>query len=283
MPSCGSCVNCSRQAAVDVKPGEKAAPAPLLEMRNVSVVRGGRRVLRGLSLKLEQGETAAILGPNGAGKSTLLQLLTRDLYPLARRGARLRLLGREQWDIWALRAQLGIVLQDGWSPPPGLTAMELVLAGFFGSRVLPVAAPVSPGMRRQAREAMRQLGVAHLCRRSAATLSAGELRRLLIARALVHGPATLLLDEPGASLDPLARSQLRRHLRRLARSGPGLIVVTHQVEDLIPEIRRVLFLRGGRIIADGPRQRLLTPRSLAGLFGVSLREWSLTGWRKISP
>ncbi len=248
-------------------------------MRNISVMRAGRRVLRGLNLRLELGESAAILGPNGAGKSTLLQLLTRDLYPLARRGSRLCLLGREQWDIWSLRASLGMVLQDGWLPPAGLSARDLVLSGFFGSRVLPAAAAVAPSMRRRARQAMLQLGVAHLARRSAASLSAGEMRRIWMARALVHQPSTLLLDEPGANLDPPARSLLTRYLRQLARSGQGLIVVTHQVQDLIPEIRRIVFLREGRLIADGPRERLLTPRSLARLFGVSSREWTRLGWQ----
>lgn len=250
-----------------------AAAAPLLELRRVSVLRSGRRVLRSLNLTIGQGESAAILGPNGAGKTTLLQLLTRDLYPLARRGSRLALLGREQWDIWSLRSHLGIVLQSAASPLAGQTAGELVLSGFFGSPVLPAAAAITPNMRRQARLAMLQLGVAHLSRRSAAALSSGELRRLLIARALVHQPSTLLLDEPAASLDPPARSQLRRQLRSLARSGLSLILVTHEIEDLIPEIRRVLFLRGGRIIADGPREKLLRVNSLTRLYGAPAREW----------
>ncbi len=246
---------------------------PLLDLRGVTVLRRGRRALDGVTLRIGAGENAAILGPNGSGKSTLLKLLTRELYPVATGGAApLRILGRERWDLFELRRRLGIVsmeLQADFARDlPGLDA---VVSGFFGSLGTWSRQRVRPEMLRRARQALRTAEVLHLADRPMTEMSTGEVRRVLLARALVHRPGALVLDEPTSSLDLKAARDLRATLRRLARRGTSLLLVTHDVEDVVPEIGRVVLLKGGRVFRDGPRAEVLTAPALSALFGTTIR------------
>lgn len=244
---------------------------PLLEFDQASVVRGEHQVLHALSLRIDLGEHCAILGPNGCGKSTLIKLITRELYPLARTDdiAPVRLLGRERWQLTQLRAQLGIVSADlgaDLNQMPGLTVEDAVLSGLFASFVVPPQQQVSTAMRERAREALAQIDALPLLARAYAELSAGQARRVLIARALVNRPRALLLDEPSTGLDLIARQRLLDSLRQLARRGITLILVTHHIEEIVPEIGRVILLREGRVLADGERAALLTDDHLSALF-----------------
>jgi iron complex transport system ATP-binding protein len=249
---------------------------PLLEACNVTVLRGGREVLRDLTLRIDTGEHIAILGPNGCGKSTLLKTLTRECYPVVRDGSYLRLFGRDRWNIFALRASLGIVTADlAVACALEISACDLVVSGFFSSTGPAPHHDVLPAMRTRARRALERVGAVSLAERTMTTLSAGEARRVLIARALVHAPRALVFDEPSTSLDLAAQRDLRAELRRLARDGIGIVLVTHHLPDVIPEIERVAFMSGGRIVADGTRAELLTADRLAALFGVPIA--TLTG------
>lgn len=233
------------------------------------VQRGDRLALNGLSLAVESGEHVAILGPNGSGKSTLIKTITRECYPLVRPDTRLRILGQESWNIFDLRAHLGIVSNDLMARcTRDVTGRELVLSGFFGSVGIWPNHHVTPAMERSAENAMTRLDVLPLANRWLDELSSGEARRLLIARALIHNPDTLLLDEPTTSLDVIALHEVRHQLRVLAGAGVGLLLVTHHLDDIIPEIERVLILRGGKIVLDGPKAEVLTSDRLSETFGV---------------
>ncbi len=151
-----------------------------------------------------------------------------------------------------------------------ITGRELVLSGFFGSIGIWPNHRVLPEMETAAQAAMARLDVSHLADRWLDELSSGEARRLLIARALIHHPSTLLLDEPTTSLDLAAQREMREHMRALAASGVGLLLVTHHLEEVIPEIERVVLLREGTIVADGHKAELLTSARLSALFGVPL-------------
>lgn len=180
------------------------------------------------------------------------------------------MLGQNRWQVDRLRAQLGIVtgdLSSNLADMPGLTVEEAVLSGFFASFVVPAFREVSPAMRERARETLALTGALPLLGRAYAELSAGETRRVLIARALVNRPQALLLDEPSTGLDLIAREHLIATLRRLAAEGITLVLVTHHIEEIIPEIARVVLLRGGRIVADGPREDLLRDAPLSDVFG----------------
>lgn len=254
---------------------ESFTPSPLLSLQNVTVVRdelAERPALDGISLCIGVGEHVCVLGPNGCGKSTLIKTITRECYPVAREGSSISILGRERWNIFELRSLLGIVSPDLLaSCTTDATGRDVVLSGFFSStRIFPHHHP-DPEHLSRAESTLERLGIAHLASRPVSKMSSGEAKRTLIARALVHDPQTLLFDEPSNALDIAAQFQLRDAMRRLAQTGLGILLVTHHVSEIIPEIERVVLLRAGRILADGPKREILTEAHLSSLFGVPVR------------
>jgi len=250
-------------------PESPAAAPALLDFHHISVMRGEKTVLHDISLRIQAGEHVAILGPNGCGKSTLIKTITRDCYPLARAESSLTLFGQHSWNVFDLRKLLGVVSNDLMSTcTRDITGMEVVLSGFFSSIGIQTYHHVTPAMLRKAQEVLDLLEVPHLADRFMTEMSSGEGRRILIARAMVHNPLTLLLDEPSNSLDVSATLELRALMRKLAQSGVGIIVVTHHLPDIIPEIDRAILLKAGRVFADGGKDTLLTTERLTELFGV---------------
>jgi len=259
-----------------------------LELRHVNVARGDRIVLHDVNLTIRAGEHVAILGPNGCGKSTLILAMTCQIYPIVRPEMRVRIFGRERWDLTQLRKHFGVVGAGlmGAELPGERTAvttgLDAVTAGFFSASTLWPNLHVTDEMRARAAEALERMEATHLSSQLVGTMSAGEKRRILIARALVHRPQQLLLDEPSNALDLAAQRELRETLRRLAREGTGLVLVTHHLGDILPEIERIILMRAGRIVADGPRMELLTEARLSELFNATVRigrdeEW-LHSW-----
>ena len=231
-------------------------------------MRGGRRVLHEITLRIQAGEHVAILGPNGCGKSTLIKAITRECYPLPADGCSLKILGRDVWNVFELRSMLGIVSNDLMNTcTREITGMEVVLSGFFSSIGIQPYHEVTPAMREKACAVLDRLQASHLAARDLTAMSTGEGRRVLIARALVHDPLALLLDEPGNSLDLRSANELREILRTLAQAGIGILLVTHHLADIIPEIDRVILLRDGRVFGDGAKAELLTAARLSELFG----------------
>lgn len=238
-------------------------------MCRVSVMRGTRVVLQELDLRIGVGEHVAILGPNGCGKSTLIKTIHRELYPLPRPGSSLKLLGREKWNVWDLRASLGIVSNDLMqSCTRDFTGIEIVVSGFFSSVGVWPHHHVTPDMIEQAEAILVRLKARHLRDRYLTEMSSGEARRMLLGRALVHHPRALLLDEPTTSLDVFAQHEFREMLRHLANDGIGILLITHHLADIMPEIDRVVLLREGRIVADGPKTEIVSESRLAELFGI---------------
>jgi iron complex transport system ATP-binding protein len=247
------------------------APA-LLELNRVTVMRGDHAALNDLTLRIDAGEHLCILGPNGCGKSTLIKTITRECYPLAKEGSSIRILGRERWNVSELRCLLGIVSPDLLaSCATEVSGRDVVLSGFFSStRIFPHHRP-TPELLHLSEAALQRVGVAHLADRPVAHMSSGEAKRTLIARALVHQPQSLLFDEPSNALDIAAQMQLRDTMRELAQSGLGIVLVTHHVAEIIPEIDRIVLMREGRIVADGSKENLLTSEQLSEVFGVKIQ------------
>jgi iron complex transport system ATP-binding protein len=261
---------------------------PFLELSNVNVARGDRIVLHDVNLTIRAGEHVTILGPNGCGKSTLILTMTCQIYPLVLPGMQVRIFGRERWDLTQLRKHFGVVSAGtrGLDLPGERTAVttgiDAVTAGFFSASTLWPNLIVTDEMRERSREALERMEATHLSDQLVGEMSAGEKRRILIARALVHRPRLLLLDEPSNALDLAAQRDLRETLRKLVAEGTGLILVTHHLGDILPEIERVILMRNGRIAADGPRAGLLTEPRLSELFNAPVRigrdeEW-LHSW-----
>ncbi|MCD9127009.1 ATP-binding cassette domain-containing protein [Luteimonas fraxinea] len=245
------------------------SPTQLLELDRATVRRGAHVVLDALDLTIPLGRHTAILGANGSGKSTLMQLLTRELHPLAHDDGRapVRVLGAHLWDVRSLRGQLGIVTQrlhEDLRTVPSLTASAVVAGATLGA--IADTSAEDPALHAQALAALQRMQAAHLVARRYATLSAGEARRVLLARALFHAPAALLLDEPSSGLDVVARAHLMTQIGGIARGGTTLVLVTHHLEELIPEISHVVLLRAGRVLADGPRDLVLTDALLSQAF-----------------
>jgi iron complex transport system ATP-binding protein len=278
-----------KSAEAAQKPGTGgSAGGEFLELHAVNVARGDRVVLHDVNLTIRAGEHVAILGPNGCGKSTLILAMTCQIYPIVRPEMRVRIFGRERWDLTQLRKHFGVVGAGllGAELPGERTAvttgLDAVTAGFFSASTLWPNLVVTAEMRTRAAEALERMEATHLSGQLVGTMSAGEKRRILIARALVHRPKQLLLDEPSNALDLAAQRELRETLRRLAQEGTGLVLVTHHMGDILPEIGRVILMRDGRIVADGPREELLTEVRLSELFKAPVRigrdeEW-LHSW-----
>jgi len=268
---------------------------PFLNMRHVNVALGDRVVLQDINLSIQTGEHVAILGANGCGKSTLIRTMNCELYPLIPEPGlprpEISIFGRSRWDLTQLRHHFGIVSDS----QPGVftgsrapdtagssaarnTGLDAVLAGFFSAASLWPNLVVTDEMRHRAEEALERIHASHLAQQLVGEMSAGEKRRILIARALVHRPKQLLLDEPSNALDLAAQRDLRESLRNLVREGTGLILVTHHLGDILPEIERVILMQKGRIVADGPRRELLNAPVLSGLLGTEVHIGEQDGW-----
>ncbi len=223
--------------------------------------------LRGVTFSIAAGEHAAILGPNGSGKSTLIKVITRECYPRYPEASRVRIWGRETWGLFDLRALLGIVTNDlveTCTKP--YSALETVLSGFFGSIGIWPNHHVTAEMEAKAREALKFFDVEHLADHPLTELSSGEARRVVFARALVHDPQALLLDEPSNSLDVRAQHEVREAMRKLAQSGVSILLVTHHLPDIIPEIDRIIALKNGAIFSDGTKEEVLNDGKMTELF-----------------
>jgi iron complex transport system ATP-binding protein len=260
---------------------------PILQLVGATVVKGDRSVLDGLTLTIPQGEHTAILGPNGAGKSVLVGLLThheRALAPTDGEPPPVRVFGDDNWNVSELRAQLGIVSADlhqrfvSGNSEGRITGETAVLSAFLASHGLLRYGVVTTDMRRRTAEALETVGAAHLAARTLDQMSSGEARRVLLARVLVTAPRALVLDEPTTGLDLAARHEFMERVRAIARGGTTLILITHHVEEIVPEIERIVLLRDGRVLRNGAKAEVLTSGPLSELFGIPLAVTESSGY-----
>lgn len=247
----------------------------VVEMEHVYASRGGELVLHDVSLRIAQGEHLVLLGPNGCGKSTLLKVMTCELYPMPRPETRVCIFGRERWDVTELRRRMGVVSAElPGKPMLSTTGLDAVLTGFFSSSTLWPNLVVTPAMRERADHILEQVNAVALRGKRVGTLSAGQQRRIMIGRAMAGTTGEvqiLLLDEPTNTLDLAAQYDLRRTLQQLAEAGTAILLVTHHISDILPEISRVLMMQEGRIVADAAKDRLLNGERLSSLFGRPVR------------
>ncbi|WP_447975242.1 ABC transporter ATP-binding protein [Nitrospira sp. Kam-Ns4a] len=256
----------------------------ILEIRHATVYRGDTCVFDDLSLEIAHGEQTAILGPNGAGKSTLLKLLARELYWVPQEGSAVRLFGQERWDVWALRKRLGLVSHDlQHEYANDATGIEVILSGLYASIGVWRRHPFTADELARAARLMTQLGVAGLGERRFGTLSTGEQRRFLLGRALIHDPEALVLDEPTSGLDMKACFQYLEVIRGLMRAGKTVILATHHIHEIPPEIERVVLLKAGKVVADGKKADVLTAANLGRLFDTPIRLVQANGFYQALP
>ena len=245
----------------------------LLELSDVTVTRGSTRILDRLSLTIPNAQHTVILGPNGSGKTSLLKLLIRQFYPSVDEGqtGSVRIFGQSVWNIAELRKHLGIVSGElDWefaAPRSGrMTGLEAVLSGLDGVQLVSCVRSRDDQSIAAARSALQRSGAADLEQQTLVTMSTGQRRRVLIARALVHRPAALVLDEPTTGLDIAARHRFLDLIQQLAEAGTTMILVTHHIEEIFPAIQRCVFLKAGRVHREGSCETLLRDEPLSDLF-----------------
>ena len=248
-------------------------------MHDASVVRAGKTILHVDDFVLAEGEHIALLGPNGAGKSTFIQLLTREVMPLHRDNPPVRFRGNPRPTLADVKSCVGVVsatMHD--QVRVHLPVIDIVCGGVFGTLGLPRHVDASEHVFAKARESLARLGILDLADRDVMTLSTGQVRRVLVARELVHDPEVLVFDEPCTGLDPEGMDHVRDAMRTLASEGCSVVLVTHYPEDIIPAIDRVLLVKDAAIIADGTKSALLTAQAMTDLFGVPLAVEESDGW-----
>jgi iron complex transport system ATP-binding protein len=245
---------------------------PALELRNVTYIAEGRKILDSIDWTVQRGEHWAILGPNGSGKTTLLRIASGYLWP---NGGEVYRRGETLTHLPELRKSIGWVTASlAGEIPAHEKALHTVVSGKFAQMgyVGGFWGKANKGDFGRARGYLKELGCEPLRDRAFGTLSQGEQQKVLIARARMTKPYLIILDEPCAGMDPGARENFLAFLRQIgAREKiPALIYVTHHIEEILPLFRRTLVLREGRVLHAGATARVLTPGVLEELYGAAL-------------
>ncbi|MBL9174379.1 MAG: ABC transporter ATP-binding protein [Verrucomicrobiales bacterium] len=249
----------------------KRSHGPILDVSSLTILRDRNVILDEVTWTVRPGEHWVLLGANGSGKTSLLSALTGYLMPT--RGE-IRVLGQRygESDWRELRTRIGIVSSAlRQLMPDHETALDAVVSG--RQAVVDLWGSPTRAEARAGRQLLESVDAGPLAHRPWAVLSQGERQRVLIARALMARPRLLILDEPCAGLDPVAREHFLQFLERVGRqpNGPALVLVTHHVEEITPAFRHVLMLRGGRVVAAGRRTKVLNSRNLSAMFGAPVR------------
>ena len=250
----------------------------LIEMRNVQVKYGQYDVFSGLSLTLPQDRSSAIIGPNGSGKSTLLKLIFRDHYPIENEHSSFKILGQKSRERDKLRMKMGLVSHELQSRvDKDSTVLQVVVSQFYSSLTTYVHQSYSDEQIDAAQKHLEFMQIGHLSSCRFVTVSTGEQRRCLLARALIHDPEYLILDEPTSGLDIKATHQYLETMSALIASGKKLVLVTHHLHEILPEINWFVFLKKGQLMAEGERSELVTNKKVSDLFEMPIRLEELDG------
>jgi iron complex transport system ATP-binding protein len=257
---------------------------PILDIQHATVYRGDTCVFEDLSFMLEEGVHTAILGPNGAGKSTILKLLAGEVHPVPNDATSIRLFGEEQWNVWDVRKRLGMVSHDlQHRYMDQVTGLKVILSGFYASIGIYGHQDFSYAQLARADDLLKEMGVGWLKDRRFGEMSTGEQRRCLLGRALVHEPAALVLDEPTSGLDLTATFHYLDLVRAHMRKGKTLLLVTHHIHEIPPEVQRVVLLNRGKILQDGEKRAVLTDANLSALFDCHVALAQANGWYQAFP
>ena len=256
----------------------------IIDFQNVTVFQGRNKVLDDFSLTIDEGQSTVILGPNGSGKTTLLKLLNRELYIVEEKNSSLKIFEKDRWNVDELRSNLGVVsqhLQYGYSS--SAIGLYVVLSGFYSSDGIWQHQEFDKGKLDRAKEVMDLLSITHLKDREFSTMSTGEQRKFLLARSLVNDPAVLVFDEPTSGLDMSTCFQYLEIIRELISMGKKVILVTHHIHEIPPEVTRVILLKEGRVIEDGDKDQILTNTNLTNLFDWPIRVIKENGYFQAIP
>ncbi len=255
----------------------------VIRLEHATVRRQGNAILDDVSLTVRKNEHVAIIGPNGAGKSTLVQVISEEIHPLYQEQTKRILFGKDRWQVLELRKHLGIVSQSiQFLCNSSYKAWEIAISGFFSSIGLDFHHHITEEQLLVVEEVMTRYEVWHLKDKQMNRLSSGEARRVLLCRASVHNPDVVLLDEAVSNLDFPSRHQYRNTLQKLNDEGKTIILVTHELSEIIPSINRIVVMQQGKIVADGEKSEILRENILSQVYGTKVfvdeREGLFTAW-----
>ena len=256
----------------------------IIDLQNITVFQGRNKVLENFSLTIDESQSTVILGPNGSGKTTLLKLLNRELYIVEDPRSSLKIFEKDKWNVDDLRSNLGVVsqnLQHGYSE--SAIGLYVVLSGFYSSDGIWQHQKFEDEKLNRAQEVMDLLSISDLQDRVFSSMSTGEQRKFLLARSLVNDPAVVVFDEPTSGLDMSTCFQYLEIIRELISMGKKVVLVTHHVHEIPPEVTRVILLKEGEIIDDGNKDEILTNTNLTNLFDWPIKVIKENGYYQAMP
>jgi iron complex transport system ATP-binding protein len=256
----------------------------IIDLQNITVFQGRNKVLEDFSLTIDESQSTVILGPNGSGKTTLLKLLNRELYIVEDPKSSLKIFEKDRWNVDDLRSNLGVVsqhLQYGYSNSS--IGLYVVLSGFYSSDGIWQHQTFEEEKLNRAKEVMDLLSISELQDRTFSSMSTGEQRKFLLARSLVNDPAVLVFDEPTSGLDMSTCFQYLEIIRELIGMGKKVVLVTHHVHEIPPEVTRVILLKEGKVIEDGDKDEILTNTNLTNLFDWPIKLVKENGYYQAMP
>jgi len=256
----------------------------IIDLQNITVFQGRNKVLEDFSLTIDESQSTVILGPNGSGKTTLLKLLNRELYIVEDSKSSLKIFEKDRWNVDDLRSNLGVVsqhLQYGYSN--SAIGLYVVLSGFYSSDGIWQHQTFEEEKLNRAKEVMDLLSISELQDRAFSSMSTGEQRKFLLARSLVNDPAVLVFDEPTSGLDMSTCFQYLEIIRELIGMGKKVVLVTHHVHEIPPEVTRVILLKEGKVIEDGNKDEILTDTNLTNLFDWPIKLVKENGYYQAMP
>ena len=254
-----------------------------LDLRNIDIFYKKNPAIKNINLKLAIGENTVIIGPNGSGKSTLIKLIARMVYPIVKEDSHLKIFDSSNINIWELRSKVGFLFSDiNLRIKPHMQVIDVILSGYQGTYGLINKNLISSKNRCLAENLIEKLGLKYIDKYYT-NLSDGQKRRVLIARALINNPKVLVLDEPTNLLDVKSSYQLLENLSYLAKEGVTILYVTNNIENIIQEIDRVLFIKDGKIINDGCPSKILNSKNISNLYDYSMKILNIDGFWRIRP
>ncbi len=257
---------------------------PWLELKNIDAYVQNTKIFSNLNLSLYYNENVIILGPNGAGKTTLVKLIDKTIYPVIKNNSYLRFFDQKNISLWEVRSQIGFVSKEISNRiPHNASGIEVISSGFLGRNSLRNSHPIDKVQNQIVHEIMQMLSIVHLGVACYGSLSDGEKRILIIARALINNPQILVLDEPLINLDIRSRFQILNILGKLYHQNTTIIQVTHDLDNISKKITRVLLLKGGKIIKDGSPNQCLKSDILSKVYETPIEVISTKDFYKVLP